>query len=109
MFNRVKRLLAAYIDFYICVFIAYFFAAIPILIIPNVSKTSVLPISIYLIAFFTSAICKDKLFKNQSIGKKILKMRVVKDNGKDLCAVDILKKRFNVNFITIRNIVYISR
>ena len=70
---KVRRFLAALIDFYILCFASTILVTIVTL---GSLDATLMSISIYLIAFFLFAIFKDSVFVNQSIGKKFLHLKV---------------------------------
>ena len=73
MNHRIKRLLAALIDYWIICFVSSAF-----IFIFTLGKSSVTPLSvtIYLLVVFTLLLTKDFAFKNASIGKRIFNSRI---------------------------------
>ena len=75
---KVRRLLAALIDFYILCFASTMLVAVVTL---GSLDATLLSISVYLISFFLFAIFKDSVFINRSIGKKILHLKVYSEES----------------------------
>lgn len=70
---QIKRLIAGIIDLYIICFISSF-----IVLIITLGKMDIfLSVGTYLITFFVQMVFKDMIFGNASIGKKIIKIKVV--------------------------------
>lgn len=73
-----KRLLAIIIDYYLILFLS----SIPfIILIGNTLKITTFSFNIYISLVMTFLILKDLVFKNASIGKKIMKIEVLKSNN----------------------------
>ncbi len=96
MNEKIKRILAAFIDFYIICFLSSAF-----IYIFTSGKLNITPfsISIYLISFFLLLLIKDFLFKNASAGKWIFKLKVVKTDRTKLTFVDVIKRNIPVIFL----------
>ena len=96
MNDKIKRILAALIDFYIICFLSSAFIGILTLGEFSVTPFSVivcLTVSLLLLIF------KDFIFKNASIGKRIFKLKVAKTDGTDLTIVDSIKRAIPVIFL----------
>mgnify|MGYP004509544259 CR=1 FL=1 len=93
MNNKLKRLVAAGIDFYLDCFLSTVCVAILTL-----GKLDTTPFSVtaYLVLFFGILLTKDYFFKNASIGKLILKLKVVKTDKTKLRFIDVLKRNIPI-------------
>lgn len=93
MNDKIKRILAAIVDFYIICFLSSAFICAFTL-----GKFSITPfsITIYLILFFVFLLIKDFVFESTSIGKRIFKLKVVKTDGTKLMIVDIIKRNIPI-------------
>lgn len=89
MNDKLKRILAAIIDFYIICFLSTAFIGILTLGRFNITPFSV---TIYLVWVSILLVLKDLAFQNESIGKRIFKLKVIKTDGTKLTAVDIIKR-----------------
>ena len=89
MNDKIKRILAAIIDFYIICFLSSAFIGVFTL-----GKFTITPFSVtvYLTIFLLLLLFKDFSFKNTSIGKRIFKLKITKTNGTELRLVDIIKR-----------------
>ena len=96
MNDNNKRIVAAIIDFYIICFLSSAFICVFTL-----GKFSITPFSIisYLAISIILLLFKDLVLKNTSIGKRILKLEVVKTDGTKLMPTDIIKR--NIPFIVL--------
>jgi len=96
MDERIKRIVAAIIDFYIAVFISSAF-----ILIITLGKMTLTPFSLtaYLTIFLLFMLFKDIVFKNTSIGKRIFKFIVVKTDGTDLRFSDVIKRNIPIVFL----------
>ena len=96
MNDKIKRILAAIIDFYIICFLSSAFIGVITL-----GQFSITPFSIttYLIIFFMLLLIKDFGFKNTSIGKRIFKLKVAKTDGTKLMIVDVIKRNIPIIFL----------
>lgn len=96
MNDKIKRILAAIIDFYIICFLSSAFIGVITL-----GQFSITPFSIttYLIIFFLLLLIKDFVFKNTSIGKRIFKLKVAKTDGTKLMIVDVIKRNIPIIFL----------
>ena len=93
MNDKIKRLLAAIIDFYIICFLSS-----TVVLVFTVGELNITPfsITIYLISCILLALFKDFTFKNASIGKRIFKLQVIETNGRELKLFNILKRNVPV-------------
>ena len=96
MIDIIKRMLSAAIDFFIICFIATSF--IGIITLGEFSVTT-LSITIYLIICVALLLLKDFAFKNASIGKRILKLEIVKADGSKLMFIDLIKRNIPIIFL----------
>ncbi|MDE6148787.1 MAG: RDD family protein [Ruminococcus sp.] len=86
---KLKRLLAGLIDFYIICFISSFLVYFITLGKMNVSFLS---LSTYLLSVYALVIYKDNFFGNASIGKKILKIKIISTNQTGLNLITNFKR-----------------
>lgn len=93
---KIKRFAAAYIDFIaICILsqvIALIALGIASLFFPKDPRVDLLIIAICGFMIILYAIVKDLIFKNASIGKKVLQIKVVTLDGKKLGFFKALKR-----------------
>lgn len=104
MNNNVKRILAAFIDFIVILFLSSFSVCIVTL---GKMNTTPLSISSYFISYVLLLIIKDFIFKNASIGKRIFKIKVVKIDGTRLTLFDVLKRTLPLILLPIELILMI--
>lgn len=93
MIDKIKRILAAIIDFYIICFLSSAFVCISTLGKFNITPFSVI---MYLTFSILLLLIKDFAFKNSSIGKKLFKLKIVKIDGTKLTIFDIIKRNIPV-------------
>ena len=96
MNDKIKRILAAIIDFYIICFLSSAFICVFTLGEFNITPISIimyLSISLLLLLF------KDFAFKKASIGKRIFKLKVVKTDGTNLMISDVIKRSIPIIII----------
>ncbi len=93
MNDKIKRILAAIIDFYIICFLSSAFICVFTL-----GEFSITPffIIVYLTIFLLLLLFKDFMFKNTSIGKRIFKLKVAKTDGTNLMIVDVIKRNIPI-------------
>lgn len=93
MNDKIRRLLAAIIDFYIICFLSSAFICVFTL-----GEFSITPFSIivYLTISLLLLLFKDFMFKNTSIGKRIFKLKVAKTDGTNLMIVDVIKRNIPI-------------
>ena len=93
MNDKIKRILAAIIDFYVICFVSSAFICVFTL-----GEFSITPFSIivYLTISLLLLLFKDFMFKNTSIGKRIFKLKVVKTDGTNLMIVDVIKRNIPI-------------
>ena len=93
MNDKIKRVLAAIIDFYIICFLSSAFICVFTL-----GEFSITPffIIVYLIISLLLLLFKDFMFKNTSIGKRIFKLKVAKTDGTNLMIVDVIKRNIPI-------------
>lgn len=93
MNDKIKRILAAIIDFYIICFLSSAFICVFTL-----GEFSITPFSIivYLTISLLLLLFKDFMFKNTSIGKRIFKLKVAKTDGTNLMIVDVIKRNIPI-------------
>ena len=93
MNDKIKRILAAIIDFYIICFLSSAFICVFTL-----GEFSITPffIIVYLTISLLLLLFKDFMFKNTSIGKRIFKLKVAKTDGTNLMIVDVIKRNIPV-------------
>lgn len=86
---RIRRLVAAYIDFFISCFISSF-----LVLIVSLGKldTTVFNVCVYLGTFVITFVLKDLTFKNASIGKKILHIKILKKGQQNIDTITIIKR-----------------
>ena len=93
MNDKIKRILAAIIDFYIICFLSSTFICVFTL-----GEFSITPffIIVYLTISLLLLLFKDFMFKNTSIGKRIFKLKVAKTDGTNLMIVDVIKRNIPI-------------
>ena len=93
MNDKIKRILAAIIDFYIICFLSSAFICVFTL-----GEFSITPFSIiaYLTISLLLLLFKDFVFKYTSIGKRIFKLKVAKTDGTNLMIVDVIKRNIPI-------------
>lgn len=93
MNDKIKRILASIIDFYIICFLSSAFICVFTL-----GEFSITPFSIiaYLTISLLLLLFKDFMFKNTSIGKRIFKLKVAKTDGTNLMIVDVIKRNIPI-------------
>ena len=93
MNDKIKRILAAIIDFYIICFLSSAFICVFTL-----GEFSITPffIIVYLTISLLLLLFKDFMFKNTSIGKRIFKLKVAKTDGTNLMIVDVIKRNIPI-------------
>ena len=93
MNDKIKRILAAIIDFYVICFVSSAFICVFTL-----GEFSITPFSIivYLTISLLLLLFKDFMFKNTSIGKRIFKLKVAKTDGTNLMIVDVIKRNIPI-------------
>ena len=86
---RIKRLLAAIIDFYIICFLSSAFIGVF-----TMGKFNVTPFSVtlYIAISFVLLIIKDFVFKNASVGKRIFKLEIKKTDETKVTILDVIKR-----------------
>jgi len=93
MDKKIKRLVASVIDFYIICFLSS--GVIGIVTLGSFDVTTFTVVT-YLILCFLLITLKDCVFKNASIGKKLLKLKVVKNDGTNPQFADLLKRNIPI-------------
>lgn len=93
MNDKIKRILAAIIDFYIICFLSS-----AIICVFTLGEFSITPffIIVYLTISLLLLLFKDFMFKNTSIGKRIFKLKVAKTDGTNLMIVDVIKRNIPI-------------
>lgn len=96
MNDKIKRILAAIIEFYIICFLSSAFICVFTL-----GEFSITPffIIVYLTISLLLLLFKDFMFKNTSIGKRIFKLKVAKTDGTNLMIVDVIKRNIPIIFL----------
>ena len=89
MNNKIKRVLAAYIDFFIICFLST--VVVGALTLGEFSVT-IISVIVYITVFLLLLLLKDCVFKNASIGKRIFKLKIVKTDETKLMIIDIIKR-----------------
>ena len=96
MIEKVKRILAALIDFYIiCILCTAF---VGVITLGKFSTTS-FSITAYIMVYLVLLLTKDLTFKNASVGKRIFKLEIIKADGTKLVAADIIKRNISAIFL----------
>lgn len=93
---RLKRLFAAFIDFYIICFTSTAFIYI---VTFGKLDVTILTITAFLMIFYSLYVIKDFVFKNASIGKKLLKIEIVKSDQTKFNILDALKRTIPFIFL----------
>ena len=93
MNDKIKRILAAIIDFYIICFLSS-----ALICVFTLGEFSITPffIIVYLTISLLLLLFKDFMFKNTSIGKRIFKLKVAKTDGTNLMIVDVIKRNIPI-------------
>ena len=86
---RVKRMLAGLVDFYILCF-----AASLVVAVATLGKLTISPLTvmIYLLAFILLVMFQDYVFKNASVGKKLLNIKIVSEDNHPLTVLTMVKR-----------------
>ncbi len=81
--NILRRIVAFLIDFFIIMFVSSFLSTLIFLIflIFTEQKSELLILSSYILIGYILLLTKDLIFKNASIGKKILRIQILTDNN----------------------------
>lgn len=89
MKDKIKRILAAALDFFSMAFLSSAFIGALTL-----GEFTVTPFSIigYFVIFLLFLLFKDCVFKSASIGKRIFKLTIIKTNGTKLTLGDLIKR-----------------
>lgn len=78
---KIRRLIAMYIDFHIAFFIGYIFTVIPEkLLFESILVDSILGL-VFIFIFVISILRKDIIFGYESIGKKIMRLKIYDESG----------------------------
>ena len=90
---KFKRIVAAIVDFYIICFLCTAFIGVLTL-----GKFDITPFSItmYLLLTFLLLLIKDCAFKSASIGKRLLKLELIKTDETKLMIVDTIKRNIPI-------------
>ena len=102
MENRVKRIVSGIIDFYIICILSTVLTALVSL---GSLEVSALTVITYFGSFFLMVVFKDLLFNGSSLGKKVFKLRVVKEDGTKLNFVDVLKRSVTLVFTPVEDVL----
>lgn len=86
---KVQRIVAAYIDFMLICLIS---SLLTYFISFNEEQLSVFSAMVYFISFFLMYIFRDCVFKNASVGKKIMKLKVISDRTQEAMWKTALKR-----------------
>lgn len=106
MNNKIRRLVSALIDFYIICFLASF----SIGIVTNWEfRVTVLSVGIYMLCVFLFVLTKDFAFKNASIGKKLLKLKIIKTDASKYTIIDAVKRTFSLVLLPIEIVMLIVK
>ena len=73
---KIRRLIAIYIDFIITIYICYFFEIITNLLIPENLFFEIIFSIIFFIIWFNLFLRKDTIFGYESIGKKLMRLKI---------------------------------
>lgn len=98
MNHKVKRLLAAIIDFCVICFLSS-----ALVCITTWGKMDVTPFSItlYFGSFVLLLLFKDFVFKNASVGKRVFKMKIIKTDETSFTIIDALKRTIPIILLPI--------
>lgn len=104
---KAKRLIASFIDFYIVCFIieAIFYLYV---FLSDVKYPSYNMFLIAFIAAFILLLLRDNIFRNASIGKKILKIKIVKTNDTKLRFIDKIKRNLLILLLPLETLLIIT-
>ena len=96
MNDKTRRILAAIVDFYIICFLSTAFVGGVTL-----GRFDVTPVTIiiYLVLVSLLLLSKDFAFQDASVGKRILRLKIIKTTGTELGRVDIAKRNVSILFL----------
>lgn len=97
MVLKLRRLTASYIDIMLISFIIYYPFKLLEILFKNNMVLNIISAILILIIFYTLILNKDGIMGYESIGKKIMRLKIYKD-GKRLEDKKILRKRNYLSF-----------
>lgn len=97
MLLRLRRLIASYIDIMLISFIIYYPFKLLANLFENNMVLNIISAILILVIFYTLILNKDGIIGYESIGKKIMRLKIYKD-GKRLEDKKILRKRNYLSF-----------
>mgnify|MGYP005797875483 CR=1 FL=1 len=97
MLLRLRRLIASYIDIMLISFIIYYPFKLLEILFKNNMVLNIISAILILVIFYTLILNKDGIIGYESIGKKIMRLKIYKD-GKRLEDKKILRKRNYLSF-----------
>ena len=103
---KVRRMLAGVIDFYVICLLASIFVGIITLGQFSVTKFSIV---IYLVSCFLLLLVKDITFKDASIGKRMLKLKIVRFDGTKVSTVDTIKRNLTILLLPIEIVLVLTK
>ena len=102
---KLKRLIAAVIDFYIICMASSYTVAIATL---GEMQVSVYSLLVFFISIFAFAIFKDKVFKNASIGKRIFRICIYQNGVRSLSIFACIKRTITLLILPIEIIFIVT-
>jgi len=99
-------MLAGVIDFYVICLLASIFVGIITLGQFSVTQFSIV---IYLVSCFLLLLVKDITFKDASIGKRMLKLKIVRFDGTKVSTVDTIKRNLTILLLPIEIVLVLTK
>ncbi len=99
---KSKRVVAAMLDYYFCVMLVVIISGIIGAVARDVfnlnikEMASIITTAVYFVGVLAFYFLKDLLFKNASLGKRIMKLEIVKKDGTQFTFVDCVKRMLPV-------------
>jgi len=103
---KARRMLAGVIDFYVICLLASIFVGIITLGQFSVTQFSIV---IYLVSCFLLLLVKDITFKDASIGKRMLKLKIVRFDGTKVSTVDTIKRNLTILLLPIEIVLVLTK
>ena len=81
---KMKRLMATFLDYFIFFYVSYLILIIAEVFTKNNMVLRVITTMFVMLVFFCLFLCKDILFGYESIGKKVMKLKIYDEDGNNL-------------------------
>ena len=101
-----KRITATIIDYYIIILSSTLFIGI---ITMGKFSANAVTVALYFVVFIPSVIFKDYVFKDASIGKKLMKIKIVGENGEYATFEMRLLRSITLIFVPIELIMILTK